>query len=246
MNIEYFAPSYKRPIKSDTQKRYEFISLVVCESQADDYIKNGNRVVVCPDSAQGNLCRVRNWILNNLMKDNDGIVLIDDDIRFLGRFNNGTQEKLDCDEVKDFFENGIVMCRDWGFKYFGMNCLPDKGAYKEYMPFSTNKVVLGPLSCHLRESEIRYDENIFLKEDYDISLQHAHKYGGLLRFNAYHYSCKQSEQIGGCASSRNLEREKQHFYLLQKKWGSKIVQMDKSSKRGFDYNPRVHIPILGV
>lgn len=79
MKVKFYAPSYRRPIKSITQKNYPFVKLVVCESDADSYIENGNDIIVCPDSAQGNVCRVKNWMLDNLFDDADCIIFVDDD-----------------------------------------------------------------------------------------------------------------------------------------------------------------------
>ena len=52
MRIKIFAPSYKRPEKSITQINYPNVKLVVRESEAEEYIANGNDIIVCPDSAQ--------------------------------------------------------------------------------------------------------------------------------------------------------------------------------------------------
>ena len=52
---------------------------------------------------------------------------------------------------------------------------------------------------------------------------------------------KQSENVGGCATYRNMLREKEQFELLQKKWGSSIVKYDGSKmkrakkQKMFDY-----------
>ena len=81
MKVKIYAPSYKRPEKSITQKLYPSIKLVVKESEAKEYLENGNDIEVCPDSAQGNVSRIRNWILDNLMKDADCLILMDDDCK---------------------------------------------------------------------------------------------------------------------------------------------------------------------
>jgi hypothetical protein len=60
------------------------------------------------------------------------------------------------------------------------------------------------------------------------------------------YDVKQAEQAGGCSTYRTSEREKEQFELLQRKWGSKIVRYDSSSKKGFDFNPIIKVPIRGV
>lgn len=246
MNIKYFAPSYKRPEKSITQINYPAVKLVVRESEAEEYRKNGNEIVVCPDSAQGNLCRVRNWILDNLFdKDTDCIVILDDDCKFIGRWQEQNQYKFNNEEFKEFCEIHTLLCKDFEYKFWGVNCVTDKGAYREYTPYGTLQYIGGPFQAHLK-NELRYDENLPLKEDYDITLQHILKFGGALRVNFAHYDVKQAEQEGGCATYRNLEKEKEQFFLLQRKWGKDIIKRDQKSKRSFDFNPILKIPKKGV
>ena len=91
-----------------------------------------------------------------------------------------------------------------------------------------------------------------MKEDYDMTLQQLNKERVVLRVNSYHYCCKQSTNVGGCASYRNREHEHEQLMMLQKKWGSGIVKVDdtnkgRSEKRKLaDYNPIIHVPIGGV
>jgi len=246
MKVKFYSPSYKRPEKSITQIHFPDVQLVVRESEAEEYIANGNDVVVCPDSAQGNLCRVRNWILDNLFDDADCIVLLDDDCSRIGRWEEQVQIKFNMGDLSEFAENMANITKDMGFHFWGLNCVTDKGAYREYTPFGTLQYIGGPFQAHLKTSGIRYDEDLPLKEDYDISLQHIHKYGGCLRVNFAHYDVKQAEQEGGCATYRNLKKEKQQFFALQKKWGKDVIKRDKGSKRSFDFNPVMKVPIKGV
>ena len=124
--------------------------------------------------------------------------------------------------------------------------MTDKGAYREHTPYATTSYIGSPFHAHITDGGILYDENLPLKEDYDITLQHLHKYRGCMRVNYACYEVKQAEQIGGCAQYRNVKKEIEQFELLQKKWGSKIIQKDKSSKRSFDFNPILKSPIKGV
>ena len=59
MKIKIVAPSYKRPEKSITQIEYPSVKLVVRQKEAEEYRKNGNEIIVCPNSAQGNISRIR-------------------------------------------------------------------------------------------------------------------------------------------------------------------------------------------
>ena len=240
--ILFFAPSFKRPDDVITHKYLPYITYVVAEFEAEKYLANNYKVWVVPNEAQGNLCRIRNYILDNA--DSKKIIIVDDDMSFIGRWNNQKAKKLNADEVLEFCENAFNLCDDLKIKYWGMNLLPDKGAYREYTPFSFTNYIGGPFQA-FNDLELRYDENLPLKEDYDLSLQVLNKYRKTLRFNAYHYGVKQHINKGGCADYRTKKREEEQFLLLQKKWGSKIVTRDKSSK-GWDLNPIVKIPIRGV
>jgi hypothetical protein len=246
MKIGFFSPSYKRPQRSVTQKKYPFVKLIVKESEADEYISNGNEIITCPDSAQGNIAKIRNYILNKYLNDFDAIVIIDDDCKGIGYWEEQKYKIFDESELVEFFESMYIITNEFQYKLFGFNCVIDKGAYREHTPFSTCKFIGAPCSMILKGNECRYDENIPLKEDYDFTLQNLKKYKGALRANFASYDVKQAEQKGGCASMRNQKEEQRQFDLLQKKWGSKIIQKDNKSKRSFDFNPIMKSPIKGI
>jgi hypothetical protein len=246
MKIGYFAPSYKRPEKSKTQLIYPFVKLVVRESEGNEYKKNGNDFVICPDSEQGNIARVRNWILDSLLPNFDAVVIIDDDCSGVGYWENQKYYNFDANEFQEFIEGMYILTIDYGFKLFGFNCVLDKGAYMEHTPFSTNKFIGAPCSMILNGNECRYDEQIPLKEDYDFTLQNLKKYKGALRANFASYNVKQAKNTGGCADMRNVQEEARQFELLQKKWGNKIIKKDVKSKRSFDFNPLMKSPLKGV
>lgn len=246
MKVKFYAPSYKRPEKSITQTKYPFVKLVVRESEAEEYTKNNNDIVICPDSAQGNISRVRNWILDNLFDDADCIVILDDDCSFIGRYQDQKKKVFSENQLQEFCENSAIICKELGFKLWGLNTVTDKGAYREYTPFSFLQFIGCPFHGHIKGTKLRYDESLPLKEDYDFTLQNIRIYGGCLRVNFAHYQVKQSEQEGGCSAYRNLEEEKKQFFNLQKKWGKDVIKRDRTSKKSFDYNPILKVPLKGV
>lgn len=260
MNISVCCPSYKRPVVK-TLKYLPFCKIFVDGSEEQDYkAQNPSaNIISCPDGIQGNVARVRNYILDTeFCSGADAVCIVDDDIKQLERFvvdkTSGygyERVKIETDEFFDYLEKYTQLCDEFGYKLWGVNLNLDNLSYRHCVPFSTVSVILGPFSVHLK-NPIRYDESLPLKEDYDICIQHLNKYRGILRVNSIHYDCLQSENKGGCASMRNRQREKEQFELLQKKWGSKIVREDKTSKghtkkkKQFDYNPIVKVPIRGV
>ena len=242
-----YVASYKRANICKTHKYLKNITYVVMESEEKEYKKKHDNLWVIPNEVQGNLARVWNYILDNAPEEN--IILIDDDIKHFGRYNGNKSYKLNELEVYNMIEQGIQLATDLNVVYWGLNCLADKGAYREYTPFGMTSYIGGPFQAH-RKNDLRYDEVIFLKEDYDMSLQVLNKYRKNLRMNMYHYVCEQATIAGGCADYRNVAKEKKQNNLLQKKWGNKIVKFDKSNKsnknKTFDINPIIKVPIKGV
>lgn len=260
MNISINCPSYKRP-KVETLEYLPFCKIWVDGKEYEEYIKENEgheeNIIKCPDGIQGNVSRVRNYILDTEFENGaDVVCIIDDDMKGIYHYE-GDKEYcynkilLKSEEFLDFIEKYSILCDGFGFKLWGVNLNQDAMCYRSYTPFSTTSVILGPFSCHLK-NDIRYDERLPLKEDYDLAIQHLNKYRGCLRLNKFHYNCKQSKQAGGCATYRNFEKEKEQLDLLQKKWGTKIVKKDnlyhkrEKEKVNIDYNPIIKIPIKGV
>ena len=262
MKISINCPSYKRP-KVETFAYLPFVKVWVDNKEYDDYIKANpgfeKNIISCPDGIQGNVSRIRNYILDTEFNNGaDVVCIVDDDLKGIYHFEKKDdyayyEVLLQADEFELFLEKYSLLCEEFGFKYWGVNINKDALNYKHCLPFNTKGFVGGPFQVFLKGNELRYDESLPLKEDYDMSLQNCNKYRGCLRVNKYHYNCKQSKQKGGCATYRNYEREEKQLRALQKKWGTDIVKQDKSkqakskkTKMNIDYNPIIRIPIKGV
>ena len=228
----------------------------------DEYKRNYPEadIISCPEGVQGNLCRIRNYILDEEFKRGmDVVLIIDDDFTCLRRFDYVASENwgyepyiISAEEFIPFIEKYSIIASDMGAKFWGVNCNCDPMAYRHNTPFSTRSYIGGPFQCFLKGNRCRYDEALPLKEDYDMSIQQLNMERVVLRVNSYHYLYKQSEQKGGCATYRNRQREEEQLEALRRKWGGQIVKIDTSNKgqttkeKRLDYNPIIRIPIKGV
>lgn len=258
MNISICCPSYKRE-KVKTLNIIPDLKIYIDEKEEKMYKKENpnGKFVICDKGIQGNVARVRNYILDKEFSGGaDVVCIVDDDLNGLYRFDVDLKNKFgyirkEITNIYEFIEKYSIICYELGYKLWGVNCNSDGMSYRHYSPFSLSSIILGPFCVHLK-NDIRYDEKLPLKEDYDLAIQHLNKYRGILRLNFVHYICEQSTNAGGCASIRNLKKEKEQFELLQKKWGSDIVRIDKSNKgrsnkiKGLDYNPIIKVPIKGI
>lgn len=262
MKISVNAPSYRRPDDVKTLDYLPFVRVWVDCGEYDAYKANypDADIVSCPDGVQGNLCRIRNYILDEeFRRGMDVVLIIDDDFTCLRRFDHDGMDGwgyephiITADEFLVFIEKYSIIASDFGAKFWGVNCNSDPMAYRHNTPFSTRSYIGGPFQCFLRGNRCRYDENLPLKEDYDMTLQQLNMERVVLRVNAYHYLCKQSEQKGSCAAYRNRQREEEQLEALRHKWGGAIVKVDTTNKgkslkeKRLDYNPIIRVPINGV
>lgn len=229
MKISVNAPSYKRPSDVRTLDYLPFVKIWVDCKEYEEYKKHYPKadIISCPEGVQGNLCRVRNYILKTEFENGaDVVLIIDDDFTCLRRYEYNEFEGFGYDPhiiTKDEFlpmvEKYSIIAQDLGAKFWGVNCNCDPMAYRHNTPFSTRSYIGGPFQCFLKGNRCFYDERLPLKEDYDMTIQQLNMERVVLRLNAYHYICKQSEQKGGCAAYRNRAREEEQFEMLRKKWG---------------------------
>jgi len=245
--FEIAIPSYKRANDCQTAK---WISrgIIFCHKfEANEYRKNNkNKIVVIPDELAGKgMAVIRNFILDNTKADQ--VIMLDDDIKQFGYYENLELHLMSEQEIYALFENMFRMTSEAGTKLFGLNLQSDKKFYREYSPLSLSSVILGPCMGIIKDDEIRFDERLGLKEDYDYSIQVLRKFRKILRFNKYHYTSAHIKKKGGCAAYRTMKKEEEQAKLFQKKWGRSIVQIKRKTQGGnLSINPVVHCPIRGI
>ena len=240
MKISVNAPSYKRPDDVRTLDYLPYCRIWVDHNEEQDYKRSNPdaEIVSCPEGVQGNVSRVRNYILKTeFERGMDVVVIVDDDLTCIRRFDYDEMDNwgydpyiIGADEFLMFIEKYTIIAKDLGAKMWGVNCNSDPMAYRHNTPFSTRSIILGPFGCFLKGNRCWYDESLPLKEDYDMTIQQLNMERVVLRVNAYHYICKQSEQKGGCATYRNRQREEEQLEALRRKWGGQLLRSIQRTK----------------
>lgn len=245
--FEIAIPSYKRPTDCLTAKKFSRGVIFCHEFEAEEYRKhNDNKIVTIPDRFAGRgMALIRNYILDNTKGKE--VLMLDDDIDYFGYIENLKRNTMTEGEAYVMFENGFRMTYEAETKMWGVNLTNDKKFYREYSPFSLSSVILGPCMGIIKDKDLRFDERLGLKEDYDYSIQVLRKCRKILRFNKYHYVSAHINKKGGCASYRTMKKEEQQAQLFEKKWGKRIIETKRKTQRGnFSINPVVRIPIKGI
>lgn len=239
--------SYGRAGRVSTVDVFPYGKIVVPQRQTDSYaalqdLPEGWEIVPIPDEADGNIARKRNAILD-LFPGRD-LVMLDDDYDYIGRWEGGIDRHLDGEGIRHMLWQGFQLAKDLGTPLWGINVQVDRRFYREYTPFSITNPVLGPFQGWSadRPDDLRYDEDLYLKEDFDMSLRVLHRYHRILRMNAYHYKVDHYNTLGGVVGTRNMSEEVRQLHALQRRWGSDVVKIQLHRSVA----PVLKVPLKGV
>jgi len=220
MEYNVYIPSKGRAGKVTSHKLFLDSTIICPNDEVNDYKKHHNKVIGVDINIKG-ITKTRNWILENI-KDKWHIQVDDDAISFYKHENGKTNNFIDKNKIHKILTNQFYIADGWGLKAWGLALASDYKFYREYQPFSTQKMV-GANIIGIIKNPIRFDERLKVKEDYDYSMQHIEKYGGILRYMKYGIDVIHLTNQGGCVSYRTKDIEMNAYETLKKKWGTKIV-----------------------
>lgn len=122
MDIRVTCPSYKRPYV-ETREYYPEIKVYVSPEEYDDYVEeNGEdaNIVKCDEGVQGNVCRVRNHILDREFGDGaDAVLIIDDDFKGMFYWEGTENQMVDPGDFMYVLQKFSVMAKDMGAYLWG-------------------------------------------------------------------------------------------------------------------------------
>lgn len=239
--MKIYIPSYKRAGRVKTRITLGGAGIIAChEFEEDEYReKEGGKISVIPDSLRGNISKVRNWILDHCV-DRE-LVMMDDDISEIGYHQDMKLHEMSPDEIMFFLNKGYVIARELSLTLWGINLQYAPKFYREFSPLSFLSPVCGTFSCHLNP-KLKYDESLFLNEDYDFFLKTIQTERKVMRWNRYYYIAGHLDEVGGCGSYRLKETEIEQSKKMVERWGNKVLRYDLKKT----LNPRVRVPIRGI
>lgn len=88
-------------------------------------------------------------------------------------------------------------------------------------PVRSAAFILGDLML-VRPTPLRFDPELRLKEDYDFTLQHIERYGGVVRADAVLAAFLHRRNAGGAVDYRTNELEQASIRYLVGKWGNLV------------------------
>lgn len=218
MKINIAIPSRARAQSLITPRKFgldtdDYTVFVRTDDEAKEYKAAGYKEVITTNVAKG-VTPARNFILDYYPKDAN-IIMLDDDI--VGIYKKFESSLIPVSGVKlmKLINDTFELCKKRGIYLWGLYPVPNAFYMKDSI--NPRAFVIGTF-MGIRNTDLRFDEQITLKEDYDFTIQHIAKYGNVCRYNNYTIKAKHYTNKGGCEIFRSDELEQQSKRLLQRKW----------------------------
>jgi len=249
MEIKFNILTYKRDtiLTLDKLKNTEQIDVWCMGKEAEIYRKRyKNNFQIVPDEIEGNVARVRNYILENC--NADWVYMLDDDISYF-QYINFKDGRPDEERINDFnvvideLIKLIVIAETVNCPVVSTNGMSDK--------ITANEKIYNFASCAsgacigVKKNTLLFDEKIPYKEDYDISLQSLNEYGCCI-INKYMQVAHKMWCKGGCAEERTIEVERENIRKFVKKWGNAVYESNRKRTKNNYVFPKVKISAFGL
>jgi hypothetical protein len=173
-----------------------------------------NRVVECGN----NISQARNVAIRHATKSGLPSVQVSDDLKSIKQIS-----LVDGKRVYTPISFGLVcetlinQLKTNGFFYGGVAVSSNPLNYTGE-DFSYDKLVVCDLIC-IMPAGVLFDEEVALKEDYDLTIRSLLEVGGLVRCNHFLCDFPHRENKGGANDYRNALTEKKATDALRAKWG---------------------------
>lgn len=217
-NIHYAIISHLRPDNVEKMEKITGIpkklNWYVGKGEKKDYVHAQGEI-----NEAGNLVESRNEALRNANAESNYCLMLDDDLSDVQMFNAITTSPLSFDNmIREMYK----ILRSIPLFLAGVSATGNHFYFDPNKPISTKHFIIASCMLSKYPSEVFFDKQFKTKEDYDFTLQHIKKYGGVARINYLAPRFQHYTNKGGVVASRTNEIEQDSITKLKKKWGDTI------------------------
>ena len=234
--MKYLIPTYRKE-KIKTAELFNGLDyLLFCDKQDFEKLSDKYNCYLLPDGIQGNIARVRNYILNYARDEKiEKFAMCDDDISKVNKYDSSLKGRkkemnpVDYDYIIDRFSDVFYQkenCVGWS-----MNETDEPINYKGEIECNNACFMSGTFSVYFTDRiTFEFDERLSLKEDYDFTLQALTNGKTIFKFKGLFYLPERItsglKNFGGCSTYRTNEKEMEQIQLMKDKWGNLIKYKD--------------------
>ena len=137
---------------------------------------------------------IREFVLLNYYKENQAIVFIDDDIEHIFKKDPNEKNKfLDLQvDLKKEIDVAFIECKERKLSLWGIYPLKNPFFMKNNITYDYKFIIGHFFGCVIKKDLCKLSENIGGKDDYERSILHYMKEGGMVRIN---YLCAKTKYL---------------------------------------------------
>ena len=166
----------------------------------------------------GPLCRARNMAIDDAQAQQLPCVQMSDDFRRVKRKQLPSESVVEITAQEAADEIWTQMA-GLGARLGG--CSPTANPYFAHVDVKLAGFVVGDFIV-VGDTDLRFDESMSLKEDYDYTAQHLARYGLVARCDLVLAEFAHRSNAGGAVAYRTADLERQMIRHLMKKWPGKF------------------------
>lgn len=190
----------------------------VGHGEGEEYRRAGASYVV----ESGALCRSRNAILDDAFAHNAIALELSDDLKKIEYAIDKENKNKTLLSITDAIALMLEGAQKNGAMLVGTAPTNNAFFFNPAKPYHTQAFIVGDMIL-VKPTDLRFDERLKLKEDYDYTMQHIMKYGCVARVNSLLPTFLHRSNPGGACDYRNARREQRAIRFLKKKWPGFIV-----------------------
>lgn len=177
-------------------------------------VYRGAGAIVAHGGSDTNVAAARNAALEHAFELGLPCVMLDDDLSKL-RFVGGPDEQPRPVDFLNALSHIVGYLAESTYRLGGANSTDN--AYFVRKRFAT-KLFIPTAFMAVEPNDLRFDERLPMREDYDYCCQHIDRYGGALRCNQVLPTFAYKTNAGGMQGHRTEEANERSIQLLEEKW----------------------------
>lgn len=191
----------------------------VGDGEGDAYLSAGATKVV----ESGGLCASRNAALKAGWDRGLPSLIMSDDLKTVREaYLDGAKKRargITFAAMVEAMHDGLFQT---GAKLAGVAPTSNPFYWNPSKPIHPNAFIVGDLNL-VKPCGVLFDEEMVLKEDYDYTLAHLHRFGRVARCDAMLAGFAHRTNHGGAVAVRTPELEQEMIAYLRSKWGAKVI-----------------------
>lgn len=220
-----------------------FVPNVEMRSYELAYPDESLRLNGVPSDIRG-ITATRNWILDRAegRGGDPWVVFVDDDVRDVGwrqlYVDRTASHKLSAAAVTAEFAKLCEVADGMGFTVWGASTETATRSVMPQRPFTTRGYVTASCMGMRADRGVRFDEEMIVKEDYELCLRMMRDEGGVLGARYFYWKNEHWTGAGGCFDYRTQEVERAAIARLQLLYPGWVKQVTKG---GSEYSVELTI-----